>query len=322
MLQRKSILLVVVIALVGVLTILGNSTPNGGKTNGEANGSLSGCPLLQYQGFPAGVEPLGVFDGAEVYGTDNGYVLRIENSTYSLNASSVFFFNWGFVVIENASEMGSVPFVKFSVDPYGRTNVSTGRLTSKVPVVVLRACTYDGKLLWNLTFSGYAWAYDSGKYGVKANGTALPALLVTNTSDYLYVLAYQTASRPYSEFRNYASDDYFYVLGRNGTVRKFNLERGFVPIRNVFLVSNGSYVLLGFERPQPDGSPMSGYVMIMNGAEVVWNRTFQMKYPDCLCHVISGWGRIDKKGCAVFGLYTGEGRYCNGKFSHVANTTG
>jgi len=253
---------------------------------------------------------------------DGGNSPEFSASCPSTPTTKVASFDWGFVVIENESGIRTVPFVKFSVDPYGRTNVSTGRLTAKVPVVVLRACTHDGKLLWNLTLSGYLWAYDGGKYGVKANGTALPALLVTNTSDYLYVLVYQTSPRQFSDLRRYAPDDYFYVLGRNGTVRKFDLERGFVPIRNVFLVSNGSYVLLGFERPQPDGSPMSGYVMIMNGAEVVWSRTFQMKYPDCLCHVISGWGRIDEKGCAVFGLYTGEGRYCNGKFSHVANTTG
>ncbi|WP_456421363.1 hypothetical protein [Thermococcus sp.] len=254
--------------------------------------------------------------------SDGGNSPELSASCPSTPTTKVASFDWGFVAVRNESEMVSVPFVKFIVDPYGRTNVSTERLTAKVPVAVLRACTYDGNLLWNLTFSGYVWAYGGGKYGVKANGTALPALLVTNTSNYLYVLTYQTAPRSYFEFRNYASDDYLYVLGKNGTVRKFDLGRSFVPIRNAFLVSNGSYVLLGFERPQPDGSPMSGYVMILRGTEVVWDRNFQMNYPACLCHVISGWGRIDENGCAVFGLYGGEGRYCNGKFNYVANTTG
>ncbi|NJE48875.1 hypothetical protein [Thermococcus sp. 9N3] len=232
-------------------------------------------------------------------------------------------FDWGFIALENASEVRNVPFVKFSVDPYGRTNVSTGNVTAKVPVMVLMACSYDGKLLWNLTLSGYAWAYDDGEYGIQANGTETPALLVANTSDYPYVLVYQTTPRSYSEFRNYVSiNDYFYVLGRNGTVREFDLGRGFVPIRNPFLISNGTYVLMGFERPQPDGSPMSGYVMILNGTKVVWSRLFQMNDPSCLCYVIPGWGRIDRNGCAVFGLYDGEGRYCNGEFTYVANTTG
>ncbi|WP_297479277.1 hypothetical protein [Thermococcus sp.] len=105
---------------------------------------------------------------------------------------------------------------------------------------------------------------------------------------------YQTAPGLYSEFRNYAPDDCFYVFDREGTVKKFDLGRSFLPLMNAFLVSNGSYVLMGFERPLPDGSPMSGYVMILNGTEVAWSRPFQMNDPSCLCPVIPGWGRIDK----------------------------
>jgi len=228
---------------------------------------------------------------------------------------------WGFVVIENAMEFTVVPFVKFSVDPYGKTNVSVGNITTKVPIRVLRACSYYKKPLWNLTLSGYLWFYDGGKYN-RYNGTALPEVLVANTSDYLYVLVYQTAPREFPDLRGYAPDDYLYILGRNGTVKVFDLGRGVVPIRNAFLVSNGSYVLMGFERPQLDGSPYLGYVMILNGTKVVWSRLFQMNDPSCLCYVIPGWGKIDKNGCAVFGLYDGEGRYCDGKFTYVANETG
>jgi len=231
-------------------------------------------------------------------------------------------FEWGFIALENASEVKNVPFVKFLVDQYGKTNVSTGNVTAKVPVVVLMACGYDGKPLWNFTLSGYAWAYDDKKYGIEANGTVAPIVLLTNTSDYLYVLVYQTAPRQFQDLRRYAPDDYFYVLGKNGTVRKFDLGGGPVPIRNTFLISNGSYVLMGLEQPQLDGSPYAGYVMILNGTKVVWSRLFLMKDPSRLCYVIPGWGRIDRNGCAVFGLYDGEGRYCNGEFTYIANATG
>ncbi len=239
----------------------------------------------------------------------------------STSTARVASFDWGFVVLENSTDVRTVPFVKFIVGQYGRTNVSTGNITAKVPVVVLMACSYDGKPLWNLTLSGYIWVHDGGKYNWY-NGTALPALLVANTSDYLYVLGYQTAPREFPDLRGYAPDDYLYILGKNGTVRRFDLGRGVVPIRNAFLVSNGSYVLMGFERPQLDGSPYLGYVMILNGTEVIFQRLFRMNDPTCLCYVIPGWGRIDENGCAVFGLYDGEGRYCNGEFTYVANTTG
>ena len=258
-------------------------------------------------------------NGSNLPPTQNGSFLKCPSAAFS---GQKFSLSWGTAFLENASEVRRVPFVKFSVDVYGRTNVSTGELTAKVPVVVLCARGIDGKPLWNLTFSGYAWAYDGGRYGVKENGTAVPGVLITNTGDYLYTLVYQTAPRPSSEFRNYAPDDYFYVLGKNGTVRKFDLGRGFLPLRNAFLVSNGSYVLVGFERPLPDGSPMSGYVMILNGTEVVWSRTFQMNDPSCLCYVIPGWGKIDQNGCATFGLYDGYATYCNGTLTFHQNSNG
>ncbi len=278
------------------------------------------CPLLKY-GYYAG-ESIGVFNGTEVYKVSNGFAIRVKNSSYLINASEVFFFNWGFVAVRNESKVSTVPLIKFSVGQYGKTNMSTGNLTAEVPVVVLRACSYDGKPLWNLTLSGYAWAYDDREYGIEANGTVAPVVLATNTSDYLYVLVYQTSPRQFSDLRRYAPEDYFYVFGKNGTVRKFDLGGGYVPIRNAFLVSNGSYVLMGLEQPQLDGSPQSGYVMILNGTKVVWSRLFQMNDPSCLCYVVPGWGRIDEKGCAVFGLYDGEGRYCNGTLTFHRNSDG
>ncbi|WP_297556034.1 hypothetical protein [Thermococcus sp.] len=315
----RRVVLAVVVTLVLVFAFVLSQSPEKNETTKEITRSI--CPLQEYSS-PADLEQVGVFNGTIVYRTEDGFAIKVKNSTYLINASEVFFFNWSFVAVRNESEMRKVPFVKFSVDAYGRTNVSTGNLTAEVPVVVLRACSYDGKPLWNITFSGYTWAYDGGKYGVKENGMAVPGVMITNTSDYLYALVYQTAPRPYSEFRNYAPDDYFYVLGRNGTVKKFDLGRGFLPLRNAFLVSNGSYVLMGFERPLPDGSPMSGYVMILNGTKVIWSRLFQMNDPSCLCYVIPGWGRIDKNGCATFGLYDGEGKYCDGKFTYIENSTG
>ncbi|GAB6135729.1 hypothetical protein [Thermococcus prieurii] len=321
---RVILAVLLILFVIGMASLGWNSNPmNTSSVNnsGERDTHRPACSLLKYGHYRG--EPIGVFNGTAVYRLSDGFSIGVENSTYLINASRVFFFDWGFVAFRNESEVNTVPLVKFIVGQYGKTNVSTGNVTAEVPVVVLKACTHDGNPLWNLTLSGYAWAYDGGRYGVKSNGTALPTLLVANTSDYLYVLVYQTTPRSYSEFRNYVHiNDYFYVLGKNGTVRKFDLGRGFVPIRNTFLISNGSYVLMGFERPQPDGSPMSGYVMILNGTEVVWSRLFQMNDPSCLCYVIPGWGRINENGCAVFGLYDGEGRYCDGKFIYVANTTG
>ncbi|WP_145955368.1 hypothetical protein [Thermococcus henrietii] len=293
---------------------------NSVNNSGERDPHRLTCSLLKY-GYYRG-EPIGVFNGAAIYKVSDGFAIKVKNSTYLINASRVFFFDWGFVAFRNESEVNTVPLVKFIVGQYGKTNVSTGNLTAEVPVVVLMACSYDGKPLWNLTLSGYAWAYDDGEYGIQANGTEAPAVLVANTSDYLYVLVYQTAPRQFQDLRRYVPDDYFYVLGKNGTVRKFDLGGGPVPIRNTFLVSNGSYVLMGLEQPQLDGSPYVGYVMILNGTKVVWSRLFQMKDPSCLCYVIPGWGRIGENGCAVFSLYDGEGRYCNGKFTYVANATG
>ncbi|WP_297480695.1 hypothetical protein [Thermococcus sp.] len=114
---------------------------------------------------------MSAFNGTLVYKTGESFAVKVKNSTYLINASEVFFFNWGFVAVGNESEVRMVPFVKFNVDVYGRTNVSTGNLTAEVPVVVLRACSYDGKPLWNLTFPSYAWTYDGGRYGIKENGT-------------------------------------------------------------------------------------------------------------------------------------------------------
>ena len=260
-------------------------------------------------------------NGPNLPPAQNGSFLKCPSTAFS---GQKFSLSWGTAFLENVSEVRSVPFMKFSVDIYGRTNVSTGESTAKVPVVALCARGIDGKPLWNLTFSGYAWAYDGGRYGVKENGTAVPGVLITNTSDYLYALVYQTSPSPYSdsEFRNYAPDDYFYVLGRNGTVKKFDLGGGYVPIRNVFLVSNGSYILMGLEQPQLDGSPQSGYVMILNGTKVIWSRLFQMNDPSCLCYVISGWGKIDQNGCATFGLYDGYATYCNGTLTFHRNSDG
>ena len=296
-----------------------SQSPEKNETTKEITRSI--CPLQEYSSS-ADLEQVGVFNGTIVYRTEDGFAVKVKNSTYLINASEVFFFNWGFVAVRNESEVRAVPLVKLIVGQYGKTNVSTGSLTAEVPVVVLRACSYDGRPLWNITFSGYAWAYDGGKYGIEANGTVPPIVIATNTSNYLYVLVYQTSPRQFSDLRRYAPGDYFYVFGKNGTVRKFGLGGGYVPIRNVFLVSNGSYILMGLEQPQLDGSPQSGYVMILNGTKVIWSRLFQMNDPSCLCYVIPGWGRIDKNGCATFGLYDGEGRYCDGKFTYIENSTG
>jgi hypothetical protein len=231
-----------------------------------------------------------------------------ENSTFALS--------WGVVSIKKACEVRNVLFVQFRVGYRGRTNVTVENLTARVPVVVLNAYSHDKKSLWKLEFPSYIWTYN------KRNGTAVPEVLAASTSEYLYLLVYQTAPRSIQDFRKYAPDDYLYILSEKGTVRKFDLGKGVVPIRNAFLVSNGSYVLMGLEQPQLDGSPYRGYVMILNGTEVLFKKFFRMNDPTCLCYVIPGWGRIDKKGCAVFGLYDGEGRYCNGEFTYERSQTG
>ncbi|WP_297520445.1 hypothetical protein [Thermococcus sp.] len=67
---------------------------------------------------------------------------------------------------------------------------------------------------------------------------------------------------------------------------------------------------------------MSGHVMILNGTEVVWSRTFHMNDPSCLCYVIPDWGKIDGNGCATFGLYDGYATYCNGTLTFHQNSDG
>ena len=320
--MRRLYLTLVFVSIFLVGTIIAyhehQTTPN--AQNSET--PIEPCFVQEYFGDLKGITPVAEFGDVKIYSTENGYVIDNGKSRRFLNADNAFFFDWGFIVVRNTTTKMTVPLVLYQIDANSVVNISVRSVTSDVLVKVLTGCTYDGKPLWNLTFSGYAWAYDGGKYGVKANGTALPALLVTNTSDYLYVLVYQTSPRQFSNLRRYAPDDYFYIIGENGTVRKFDLGGGAVPIRNTFLVSNGSYVLMGFEKPQLDGSPSVGQVMILNGTEVIFQRLFRMNDPTCLCHIIPGWGRIDKKGCAVFGLYTGEGRYCNGEFTYMEDSTG
>ncbi|WP_245612443.1 hypothetical protein [Palaeococcus ferrophilus] len=234
-----------------------------------------------------------------------------ENRTFALS--------WGVVALQNVSEVRNVPLVNFSVDIYGKTNVTVENVTASVPVVLLEACNYERGALWKMEFPGYLWAYDKGKY-YRYNGTAVPKVLIANTSEYLYALVYQTSPQNVRDVRRYVSDDYFYILGENGTVKKFDLGSGVVPVRNAFLVSNGSYVLMGFERPQLDGSPYFGYVMILDGKEVIFQRLFRMKDPTCLCYIIPGGGRIDKNGCATFGLYDGSATYCNGTLTFTPNS--
>jgi len=228
-------------------------------------------------------------------------------SVFSRENFSLF---WGTVFLENLEDVRETLFVKFSVDAQGKTNITVGNITARVPIVRLRACDLDGKSLWMMEFPGYLWSYEERYH--KNNGTAVPGVLITNTSEYLYVLVYQTAPHRVPEVRRYAPDDYLYIVGENGTVREFDLGWGVVPLRNAFLVSNGSYVLMGFERPQPDGSPYFGRVMILNGTEIIFKKAFPWKDPTCLCYVIPGWGKIDENGCATFGLYDGNATYCNG----------
>jgi len=228
--------------------------------------------------------------------------------------SRVFTLDWGSVVLQEVNDTKEVPLVKFIVDSQGKTNITVENVTAKVPVVVLKACSKDGELLWRMEFPSYLWAYEDS-YG-KENGTAVPKVLATHSYTYLYIIVYQTAPRAYQEFRAKAPNDYLYILGENGTVKVIDLGSNVVPIRNVFLTSNGNYVLIGFEKPQPDGSPYSGEIIILNKTEVLFRKTFFIKDPSCLCNIIPGWGRINRDGCAVFGLYNGRGEYCNGKFTY------
>ncbi|AEK72497.1 hypothetical protein GQS_02980 [Thermococcus sp. 4557] len=316
--RRGTVLLIIAVGiLVGALVALRASTP----TNTPENVVSSGC-FIPYSssldGHPLFKNP----DGSEVYNTPCGYVIKRGDSAYIINASKAFFFDWGFIAVGNTTTKRTVPIVLYQIDANSVVNISVRSVTSDVSVKVLTGCTYDGKQLWIMEFDPYLWSYSDARRNRVTNGTAYPELLFTQANGYLYLLAYQTSSSDVQDFRTYAPNDYFYIIGENGTVEKFDLGGSTVPIRNTFLVSNGSYVLMGFEKPQLDGSPRSGYVMILNGTEVLFRRSFQMNDPTCLCHVIPGWGRIDEKGCAVFGLYTGEGRYCNGEFTYVANSTG
>ena len=269
------------------------------------------CVLEGYSGNLDGLTIIGEFDGVKVYDRKGAYVIDDGKSKHLLNASSAFFFDWGFIAVQDTVGRRTVPLVLYQVNANSIANISARNATSEVPLKVLMGCTYDGKPLWDMEFPGYVWAYERGSY-TKYNGTAVPDVLAAKAGDYLYVLVLQSAPKRVQEVRKYAPSDYLYVFGENGTVKELNLGKGTVPARNAFIVANGTYVLLGFERPQPDGSPQSGYVEILNGTEVLYRRLFQMTDPTCLCHVIPGWGRIDKNGCATFGLYDGYATYCNG----------
>jgi len=228
--------------------------------------------------------------------------------------SQVFTLDWGLITLQKVSEVKNVSLVKFSVDSQGRTNITVKNVTAKVPIVVLSACSRDRKFLWRVEFTSYIWVYEDNYR--KENGTAVPSVLITHTDSYLYALVYQTAPHTIQDFRVEAPNDYLYILGENGTVKAIDLGSNVVPIRNVFLTSNGDYVLVGFEKPQLDGSPGSGEVIILNRTEVIFRKSFFMKDPSCLCYIIPGWGRINRNGCAVFGLYNGRGEYCNGEFTY------
>ncbi|AEC51189.1 hypothetical protein PNA2_0271 [Pyrococcus sp. NA2] len=302
MIKKFYIVLILGIFLAGMLLVHPEKSWNQ-KDGDEA------CHLEKYS---KNIEDLELFlelDDAKIYRVANGYVIEKRGSRYFLNTTKVFFFNWGFIALQDVTQTRNVTQIMWRVGSLGVTNVSIQNVTSQVRVRLITGCTYNGKFLWSLELPGYVWVYERGNN--RKSGVSTPNVLLASTKDYLYAFIFQTAPRSFQEFRKYAPEDTLYILGENGIVRKFNLGKGVIPLRNAFLVTNNTYALLGFERSLPDGSPYLAHLMILNGSEVIYQKTFGMSEP-CLCSIIPGWGMRDENGCAIFGLYNGTATYCNG----------
>ena len=288
---------------------------SGQDNQGFSSGS---CPFM----IPAEVgeenlEVIAQFDGVTIlrveenkglYTRIGGYVVEENGRMYMINSSEACFFPWGFVTLSEGMKTLNTSFVIANLSQR-RANVTLQNRTATLGVKHFVACGYGGEILWEHdSVPPYYWLIYRGKYMPNREGVSYPQVLTSNTSNYLFVVEVHSAPREVPFVRRWVGEDWVYVFGREGLVKKLSLEKDSWPKRNVFISSAGNYTILGFEQPQEDGSPAYGRVLIFNGSEVIFDKTFPYD-PNCLCYVIPGWGRINEEGYATFGLYTGTGIY-------------
>lgn len=220
--------------------------------------------------------------------------------------------SWGTVKADTIVKKTVIPEVVLKIS--SKVTPITKNRTAKAVVVHFKAFSKDGKTLWEYdSITPYLWkTIDDVIF--RKSGFAEPLIMVSNTSSYLFIVEVHSAPREVPFVRRWVGEDWVYVFGERGLVKKLSLGKNPWPKRNVFISSAGNYTILGFEQPQGDGSPAYGRVLIFNGSEVIFDKTFPYD-PNCLCYVIPGWGRINEEGYSTFGLYTGTGIY-NGTFTY------
>lgn len=220
--------------------------------------------------------------------------------------------SWGVVEADTTVKKTLIREVILNISSHVVTPIIKNR-TAKAVVVRFKALSNGGRVLWQHdSIPPYLWQQiDNGIF--IDSGVAEPLIMVSNTGRYLFLVEAHSGPREIPDVRNWVGKDWLYVFGRDGLVKKLNLGKGAWPKRNIFMSSAGNYTILGFEEPQDDGSPLFGRVLIFNGTEVIFDKSFPYD-PGCLCYVIPGWGYIDSDGHAVFGLYTGTGVYNGSEF--------
>ena len=232
----------------------------------------------------------------------------------SKEIQKVYNLSWGEVVLETFEEHTSVPSIILNISSSGKGHFMVENKTEKLRVTRFAAYSHSGEFLWeHYAMSPYLWKiYWSST--LKSQGISEPLILVSHTSDYLFIVELYSGPKEMPDVRAKLGMDWLYIFGKEGIIKKMNLGKGYWPKRNAFLVSNGTYTLFGFEQPEGDGSPAYGRVIIFNNTEVIFDKTFEYD-PDCLCNVIPGWGEISEDGHAIFGLYNGIGIF-NGTFEY------
>ncbi|AEH24958.1 hypothetical protein [Pyrococcus yayanosii] len=318
--MKRSLLVFSLIAFVLMVFVAYSDWTNKGSSNDK-------CPLMALVKVnEENFEVIGKFDGTVVlravenkglYIRVRGYYVKVgDGKTYRINSSSAYFFTWGFVASIEDTRTMNVPFVIVNITRY-ETNVTVLNKIITVNVKRLVVCSYEGKLLWSYELKHpyyYYWTINYGSEMSSKEGLSYPQILISNTSNYLFVVEIYSAPREMSFVRRWVGDDFVYIFGKQGLIKKLSLGENPWPKRNVFVSSAGNYTILGFEQPQGDGSPAFGRVLIFSGTEVIFDKIFPYD-PNCLCHVIPGWGHVNEDGYAVFGLYTGVGIY-NGTFTY------
>jgi len=252
---------------------------------------------------------------------DGNFFIKTNRTAYRITSSEAYFFPWGFVGLYERNETVELPLILVDVTYYPVVALELKNKTATLQVKHFVACDYRGNLLWDhAQMLPYIW--EVRKVARSEEGISWPQIFVSSTRGHFFIAEFHGGlpADKMPDARYKLGNDWLYVYGKEGLVKKIDLGRGYWATRNIFLASNGSYTILGFECPQSDGSPMFGRVIIFENTKPIFDKKFDYD-PNCLCHVIAGWGKIREDGCATFGLYTGIGTYCNGTF-HYESTKG